>query len=514
MRRVREMLKLRLDAGLSLQEVAFRSGIARSTLRAMVSRFENSGLPWPLPLDLSDAELEARLYGDAGSKRGHRSKPEPDWALIYRELRGNKHVTLETLWSEYAEAHPDGYRYSRFCELYASWAKRLPVTMRQAHLGGDKLFVDYAGDTVPVIIDVRTGKTQDAHIFVAVMGGSSLTFAHASWTETLPAWIDAHIQAFAYFGGAPRLLVPDNPKVAVIKACFYDPQVNRTYGEMAAYYGTALLPARPRRPRDKAKVERAVLIIERWLLGRLRRRRFHSLAEVNTAIAELLIWLNDQRVLRYIQRTRRQLFDVVDAPLLTPLPAEPYTFAEWRVRKVGMDYHVDIDGHFYSVPYRYARATVELRATLRTVEIFFEGDRIAVHRRASGNGKHTTIADHMPSSHRRHKSWTIETIMQEAATIGPSAELLCRLIFEGRPHPEQGVRSCRGIVNLARGFGAPRVEAACLRALEIGARAYGPVRSILDKKLDGLPAQHLRGATPQAEPEIEHVNIRGSGYYH
>ncbi|MCB8878559.1 IS21 family transposase, partial [Acidisoma silvae] len=479
-----------------------------------VSRFENSGLPWPLPLDLSDAELEARLYGNAGSKRGHRGKPEPDWARIYHEIKGNKHVTLETLWSEYTEEHPDGYRYSRFCELYASWSKRLPVTMRQTHLGGDKLFIDYAGDTVPVIIDSRTGKTQDAHIFVAVMGGSSLTFAHASWTETLPAWIDAHVQAFAYFGGVPQLLVPDNPKVAIIKACFYDPQVNRTYGEMAAYYGTALLPARPRRPRDKAKVEAAVRIVERWLLGKLRRRRFYSLAEVNAGIAELLTWLNDQRVLRYIQRSRRQLFDIVDAPHLKPLPAEPYTFAEWRVRKVGMDYHLDIDDHFYSVPYRYARATVELRATLRTIEIFFEGDRIAVHRRASGNGKHTTIADHMPSSHRRHKDWTIEKIMQEAVAIGPSAELLCRLIFEGRSHPEQGVRSCRGIVSLAKGFGAPRVEAACLRALEIGARAYGPVRSILDKKLDGLPAQHLRGSTPQTELEIKHVNIRGSRYYH
>jgi transposase len=340
MRRVREMLKLRLDAGLSLQEVAFRSGLARSTLREMVGRFERSGLAWPLPLDLSDAELEVQLYGDAGSKRGHRRKPEPDWATVHRELKSNKHVTLETLWSEYTEAHPDGYRYSRFCELYASWEKRLPVTMRQTHLGGDKLFIDYAGDKVAVIVDRRTGRTQEAHIFVAVMGGSSLTFAHASWTETLPDWIDAHVRAFGYFQGAPSLLVPDNPKVAIIKACFYDPQVNRTYGEMAAHYGTALLPARPRRPRDKAKVESAVRIVERWLLGKLRRRRFYSLADVNAAIAELLDWLNDRRVLRYIQRTRRQLFKAIDAPLLKALPTESYAFAEWRVRKVGMDYHV------------------------------------------------------------------------------------------------------------------------------------------------------------------------------
>ena len=257
MRRVRELLRLRLDAGLPAQQAAVRMGVARSTLREMQSRFEKSGLPWPLPLDLTDVELEARLYGEAGTKQGHRRRAEPDWAAVNRELK-RKHVTLQILWDEYIDANPDGYRYSRFCELYRGWEARLPVTMRQTHLGGDKLFVDYAGDTVPVIIDRRTGETRAAHLFVAVMGGSSLTFAHASWTETLPDWIDAHVRAFDYFQGAPRLLVPDNPKVAIIKACFYDPQVNRTYGEMAAHYDTALLPARPRRPRDKAKVEAAV----------------------------------------------------------------------------------------------------------------------------------------------------------------------------------------------------------------------------------------------------------------
>jgi transposase len=361
MRRVREMLRLIRDAGLGGREVARRTGIAPSTLREMVRRFEGSGLRWPLPLDLTDADLESRLYGEAGTKQGRRRRIEPDWAGLNRELK-RKHFTLQILWDEYIEVNPDGYRYSRFCDLYRGWEARLPVTMRQTHMGGDKLFVDYAGDTVPVIIDRRTGETRAAHLFVAVMGGSSLSFAHASWTEKLPDWIDAHVRAFAYFGGAPRLIVPDNPKVAVIKACFYDPQVNRTYGEMAAHYDTALLPARPRRPRDKAKVEAAVRIVERWLLGTLRHRRFYSLAEVNAAIAELLTRLNDQRVLRYVGRTRRQLFEEIDAPKLRSLPAEPYVLAEWRARKVGLDYHVDIDGHFYSVPYRHARAGVEVRA--------------------------------------------------------------------------------------------------------------------------------------------------------
>jgi len=509
MRRVREMLRLTLDAGLPLSETARRMGIARSTLREMVLRVERSGLPWPLPLDLSDADLEARLYGEAGTKQGHRRRVEPDWAALNRELK-KKHVTLQILWDEYIEVHPDGYRYSRFCELYRSWEARLPVTMRQTHLGGDKLFVDYAGDTVPVIVDLVTGKVRRAHIFVAVMGGSSLSFAHASWTETLPDWIDAHVQAFAYFGGAPRLIVPDNPKVAVIKACFYDPQVNRTYAEMAAHYDTALLPARPRRPRDKAKVEAMVRIVERWLLGTLRHRRFYSLAEVNAAIAELLVWLNNGRILRHIGRTRRLLFEEIDAPRLRPLPAEPYALAEWRVRKIGLDYHVDVAGHFYSVPYRHARATVEVRATLRTIEIFLKGERIAAHVRGSGDGKHTTIAEHMPSSHRRHLGWSIERILTEARAVGASAELLCQLILERRPHPEQGFRSCLGIVRLAKAYGPARLEAACLRALHLDALNYGSVKSILDRRLDGQPV-HRRD--DQDVVVLDHPNIRGPRYY-
>jgi len=512
MRRVRELLRLSLEAGLATREVARRTGVAPSTLREMFRRFQRSGLSWPLPLELGDAELEVLLYGEAGTKQGHRRRAEPDWAALNRELK-KKHVTLQILWDEYIETNPDGYRYSRFCDLYRGWEARLPVTMRQTHLGGDKLFVDYAGDTVPVIVDARTGKMRAAHIFVAVMGGSSLSFVCASWTETLADWIDAHVQAFTYFGGATRLLVPDNPKVAVIKACFYDPQVNRTYAEMAAHYDTAVLPARPRRPRDKAKVEAAVRIVERWLLGRLRHRRFTSLAEVNTAIAELLVRLNDQRVLRHVGRTRRQLFEEIDVPRLQPLPAEPYAFAEWRVRKVGLDYHVDVEGHFYSVPYRHARASVEVRLTPRTVEVFLQGARIAAHLRGSGDGKHTTTPEHMPSSHRRYIDWTIERIIREAERIGPSAAMLCQLILEHRPHPEQGFRTCLGIVRLAKPFGAARLEAACLRALQVGARNYGSVKSILDNRLDGQPVKQPRDGEDQGLA-ILHPNIRGSGYYH
>jgi transposase len=510
---VRDVLRLNA-AGVSGNEIARRVGVASSTVRLTLKRLAAAGLSWPLPADMTDPVLEGQLFTAAGKKQGHRRRTEPDWAAVHRELK-RKHVTLQILWDEYIEANPDGYRYSRFCELYRGWEARLPVTMRQTHLGGDKLFVDYAGDTVPVIVDRRTGEARAAHVFVAVMGGSSLSFAWASWSEKLPDWIDAHVQAFAYFGGAARLIVPDNPKVAVIKACFYDPQVNRTYAEMAAHYDTAVLPARPYKPRDKPKVEAAVRIVERWLLGRLRNRRFYSLAELGAAIAQLLMALNDHRVMRHVGRTRRQLFEEIDAPKLKALPAQPYELAEWRARKVGLDYHVDIDGHFYSVPYRHARAGVEVRATVRTIEVFLKGERIAAHMRGSGDGKHTTLADHMPSSHRRYADWTIERILGEAQAIGPSTHLLCEMILKDRPHPEQGFRACMGIVRLAKAYAHIRLEAACLRALEIGARSYGSVKSILANRLDGQPVLRLTAASPDEPPPASlHPNVRGSRYYH
>jgi transposase len=508
MRRVREVLRLRFVGGVPIREIARRIGVAASTVRLTLDRFQAVGLSWPLPEEMTDAALEARLFAGAGTKQGYRRQAEPDWTSIHRELK-RKHVTLSLLWHEYIECNPEGYRYSRFCDLYRSWEHKLSVTMRQTHLGGDKLFVDYAGATVPVIIDRLTGELCEAQIFVAVMGASNFTHAEATWTQGLANWIGAHTRAFAAIGGVPRLLVPDNTKVAVIKACLYEPQVNRTYAEMAAHYGTAVLPTRPHRPRDKAKVEAAVLVVERWILARLRHRRFYSLAELNAAIGELLKRLNEERPIRRLGRTRRQLLEELDRPALKPLPVEHYVFAEWRVRRVGIDYHVDVEGHFYSVPYRFAQAEVEVRLTGRTVEIFAKGERIAVHLRSSGNGKHTTVPDHMPSSHRRYADWTIDRIRKDAAVIGPATAALCELILEQRPHPEQGFRSCLGILRLARPFGAARLEAAATRAIEIGALTYGSVRSILDHKLD-------RHAAPQRAADgapILHSNIRGSRYY-
>src|ERR1700690_2266506 len=336
-----EMIRLK-SSSVSTHEIARRLGLARSTVRETLRRMEGAGLSWPLPEDMNDEALGAARYASRRSKRGHRRIEEPDWADVHRELK-RKHVTLLILWDEYIAANPGGYSYSRFCELYRSFEKTLSVTMRQTHAAGERLFVDYAGDGVPIVVDRLTGEIRMAQIFVAVLGASSFTFAHASWTQALPDWIDAHVRALEAIGGVPQLLVPDNTKTAVIKACLYDPQVNRTYAEMAAHYGAAILPARPRRPRDKAKVEQAVLIVERWLLGRLRHRTFYSLAEVNAAIGELLKRLNEERPIRRLGVTRRQLLEEVDRPALKPLPAESYEFSEWKKCRVGIDYQIEVD---------------------------------------------------------------------------------------------------------------------------------------------------------------------------
>lgn len=508
MRLVREVLRLITAEQLSVRETARRTGKAPSTVRATLGRLRAAGLSWPLPEELSDSELEERLYGKGGTKPGPARRTEPDWASIHRELK-RKHVTLSILWEEYIAQEPDGLRYSRFCELYRLFAAKLPVVMRQTHAAGEKLFVDYAGDTVPVVVDRLTGKTRPAQIFVAVLGASSLSYAEATWTQSLPDWIAAHAHTLEVIGGVPKLLVPDNTKVAVIKACFYDPQVQRTYAAFAEHYDTGVLPARPRKPRDKAKVESCVLIIERYLLGRLRHRTFYSLGELNQAIREMLADINGRRPLRRLGVTRQQLFEELDRPALKPLPAEPYVYTEWRIRRAGLDYHVEVEDHYYSVPYRFAKDELEVRLTERTVEVFRKGERIAAHLRSSGNHRHTTTPEHMPSSHRHFADWSIERIRREASAIGQSTGTLCELILEERRHPEQGFRACLGIVRLAKSFGRERVEAACLRALEIGARSYGSVKSILDNNLD-------RQAGPKRTadgPAILHANIRGPRYY-
>src|SRR6267154_414583 len=437
MRHVREIIRLKFSAGISTREIARRLGIAASTVRETLRRFEGAGLGWPLPDGMSDGDMEAALYANHGTKRGHRRHAEPDWPTVHQELK-RKHVTLVIVWDEYIAANPGGYSYSRFCELYRGFESKLSPTMRQTHAAGERLFVDYAGDGVPVVIDRLTGEIRKAQIFVAVLGASSFTFAHASWTQALPDWIGAHIRALEVIGGVPHLLVPDNTKTAVIKAC-----------------------------------------------------------------------LNEERPIRRLGVTRRQLLEQIDRPALKVLPTEPYEFSEWRTCRVGIDYHIEVAAHYYSVPHRFARAEVDARLTARTVEIFLKGERIAAHMRGGGNHKHTTVPEHMPSSHRRYAGWTIERIRADARLVGPATAALCELILEQRPHPEQGFRACLGGVRLARPYGAERLEAAAERAIDIGARTYGSVKSILDNHLDRRSAQkRATDGTP-----ILHANIRGPRYY-
>jgi len=508
MRRIREILRLKHECGASDRAIGRSLGIARSTVALTLDRVAAAGLAWPLSATLSDRVLEALLYAGAGSRQGMRRKAEPDWTHVHRELR-RPGVTLMLLWEEYRAREPGGYGYSRWCDLYRSWEGRLSPTMRQAHPAGERLFVDYAGQTVEVV-DGRTGEVRQAQVFVAAMGASSYTYAEATWTQTLPDWIGSHTRALAFFGGVPAQLVPDNPRVGVDRANWYEPGLNRTYLDLATHYGTAILPARVRRPRDKAKVEVAVLVVERWILARLRHRRFFSLAELNEAMALLVTDLNS-RPMRRLGVSRRDLFLELDHPALKPLPTQAYEYAEWRLRRVSLDYHVDIDGHYYSVPYRLIRDQVEARLTTRTVEIFHKGERVAVHLRGTGRGRHTTVPDHMPSAHRRHAEWTIERIQRTAARIGPSTARLLSIILESRPHPEQGYRACLGILRLARQYGEPRLEAACDRGLDIGASSYGSIQSILKNGLDRQP----RPPSQQGELVLpDHPNIRGPRYYH
>ena len=507
MRRVREILRLKHECGATDRAIARSLGIARSTVAVTLDRLAAAELGWPLPATLSDRVLEAMLYVSPGTQCGARRKLEPDWTHVHRELR-RPGVTLMLLWEEYRQDAPDGYGYSRWCELYRGWEGRLSPTMRQSHPAGERMFVDYAGQTVD-LCDGRSGEIRAAQIFVAVMGASSYTYAEASWTQTLPDWIGSHVRALAFMGGAPAQLVPDNPKVGVTRANWYEPGLNRTYLDLATHYRTAILPARPRKPRDKAKVEVGVLVVERWILARLRNRRFFSLSELNQAIAELVADLN-ARPMRRLGVSRRDLFLELDKPALKSLPTEPYEYAEWRLRRVGLDYHVDIDGHYYSVPHRLIREQLDARITAHTVELFRKGERVAVHLRGAGRGRHTTIAEHMPSSHRRYAEWTIERIGREAAAIGPSTAKLTELILESRPHPEQGYRACIGILRLGRQYSAARLEAACDRGLDIGARSYGSIQSILKHGLDKQPARAAR----QSELLPDHPNIRGSRYYH
>jgi transposase len=504
MRKIRDVLRLSAN-GMSKRQIAASLGISATAAGECIRRARHAGLGWPVADELTDAGLEDRLYPRPASA-AEEQRPQPAWALIHRELR-RPGVTLQLLWEEHRAAHPNGYGYSRFCELYRAWAGRLSPVMRQSHVAGERMFVDYAGTQLDVI-DGASGEVMRAQLFVATLGASNYTYAEATRTQSLSDWIGSHTRAFAFFGGVTAMVVSDNLRSGITKACFYEPAVNRTYAEMAAHYDTAIVPARPNKPRDKAKVEVAVQVATRWIIAKLRNRRFFSLAELNAAIAELLVHLNN-RVSRHLGASRRSLFEALERPVLKVLPPEPYAFAEWKECRVGLDYHVEVEKHYYSVPHQLLREKMWARITARTVEVFFRGKRVAAHARSSSNRKHTTIREHMPSSHQRYADWTPERLKRLAGEIGRNTSALVHIILRERAHPEQGFRASIGIVGLARLHGRERLEAACGRAIEIGALSYRSVKSILMNNLD-----RRRPAMPADGPAITHTNVRGPDYFH
>jgi len=506
MRKIREVLRLRLEAGLSARQVAASLQMARSSVKDYERRLAAAGLGWPLPAELSDVELERRLFPPPPALP-RAARAVPDWSVLHQELR-RPGVTLMLLWEEYKADHPEGFQYSWFCEHYHAWAGKLDVVMRQTHRAGEKLFVDYAGQTVEVI-ERTTGEVRTAQIFVAVLGASNYTYAEASWTQSLPDWIGAHVRAFQFMGGVPELVVPDNLLSGVRRAHRYEPDLNPTYQELASHYGVAVLPARVRRPRDKAKVEAGVQVVERLILAALRNRRFFSLTELNAAIAALLERLN-RRPFKKLPGSRRESFERLDQPALRALPATPYVFATWKRVRVHIDYHVEVDGHYYSVPYALVKQPLEVRLTATTVECFHKGQRVASHLRSHLKGHHTTVPEHMPKAHREYAEWTPQRLVRWAEQSGAATAEVIAHILAHRPHPQQGFRSCLGILRLAERYGADRLEAACRRALRLNACRYKSIESMLRR---GLDRQALPEQRELALPAV-HEHLRGPDYYH
>jgi transposase len=472
-----------------------------------MNRARYAGLTWAQAEALDDDELTARLYGTRSETKKQRE--QPDFAHVQIELR-RPGVTLERLHWEYVQDHPGGYYgYSRFCELYKEWRKNRGLSMRQQHRGGEKLFIDYSGKK-PHIIDPKTGEVREVELFVAVLGASNYTYAEATYTQKSQDFIASHVRALEHMGGVPGALVPDQLKSAVTRSGRYEMTIQRTYAEMARHYGTAVVPARPYKPRDKAKAEVAVQIVQRYVLGHLRNRQFFSLEALNECIREKLEELNNKPMRKYGGATRKQLFEKLDRPALSPLPTERFVYAAWKRVKVNIDYHVEVAKHYYSVPYQLVGEYLEARFTATTVELYHKGKRVAGHVRSYHGARHTTNVEHMPKAHRKHLEWSPSRLMNWATKTGPSVAVLVKDILESRPHPEQGYRSCLGILRLSKRYGEERLNAACERALRVSARSYRSVESILRK---GLDRASLDDSRPSDREALEHDNVRGAEYY-
>ena len=505
MRQITEILRLKYEAKLSNEKVARACGVSKGVVCKYLHLAAARGVTWPLPEGTDEARLE-RLLFPATEKPSRFAKP--DYFQVHQELK-RKGVTLQLLWAEHVAVHETrAYRYTQYCHHYRQWRKKQRRSMRQVHHAGEKTFIDYCGPTVPITCR-HTGEIRQAQVFVAVLGASSYTYAEATWTQSLPDWIASHQRMFRFHDGVTELLIPDNLLAGVTDANRYTPVINTTYAEMAAHYQTAVLPARPRKPKDKAKAEAAVQVVERWILARLRHHTFFSLPELNQAIAELLPDLNE----RHFQGqtvSRRDLYEQLDRPALRPLPDTPYEYAEWRKAKPGIDYHISVNKRFYSVPHALVGQTLDVRLTAETVEVLHKGNRVAVHARY-GPQRFSTLVDHMPHSHRAHREWSPGRFLRWAQDIGPCTRQVVQQQLENRPHPEHGYRACLGLLNLSRRYSKARLEKACERALAIRSINYQSIASILKQ---GLDQQTLEGDAHLQDDLPLHDNVRGAGYYH
>ena len=510
MRKTSEVLRLKHEVGLTNREIARSLGLTHPTVSKYLDHARQAGLTWPLPEDLDEARLDRLLFPEAddneGSSRG--ARPLPDLAQIHKELR-RKHVTLQLLWEEYRTEHSDGYSYTQFCEHYKRWKAPLEVTLRQRHIAGEKTFLDWAGKTLSWT-DPERGQDHPAFLFVAALGASDYLFAQAFADQQLASWIEAHIYMAEFYDGVTRLWIPDNAKTGVVKPCYYEPQIHDTYQELADHYNTAILPTRTYRARDKAKVENAVLHSERRIMARLRDQSFFSLGAINAAIRQCLAELN-ARPFQKMAGSRLELYQELDQPVLRPLPSHRYQIGEWKEAKANIDYHVQVDWHNYSVPYQLTQQRIEVRLAARTVELFHQGRRVAAHPRSRAKGGFTTDPAHRPKAHEKHLDWTPGRLIHWAREIGPQCDQAVTHILESKPHPEQGYRSCLGILRLAKGYGHERIEAACRRALAVDAVTYRSIASILKTKLDQQPLPEQEGGVPS--PVAHHDNIRGEAYY-
>ncbi len=505
MRKTTEVLRLRA-AGMSAREIARAVNIARSTVAEYLRRADAAGVSWPLREGLDEEGLEALLFPTVEQTT---ERPVPDWAEVHRQLRSRRnHVTLRLTWLEWREQHPDGLGYSQYCAHYRRFLQSLDVVMRLSYAPGTRMFVDFSGDKA-TWCDAGTGEVHEADVFVAVLGCSGMLYVEATRGQDLFSWVGAHVHAFTAFCGVPEVTVPDNLKAAVTTACFYEPELNATYAELATHYNTVVLPTRVRRPRDKAAAEAGVLTVERWVLAPLRNRQFFSLAELNAAIAAEVAKVNT-RPFRGEMSSRKDLFDELERPALRPLPERAYELAQWKKATVSIDYHVQgPDKKLYSVPYQLVRQRLDLRVSATTIEVYRSGRRVASHVREHGRRRYVTDPAHMPASHRAHAEWTPSRLISWGRSISPETGTFIERLLESRPHPEHAYRACLGLMNLARRYGDERLSLACRRALSIRSISYTSVKSILSEGLDRLPLPGEE-ATP---PPPMHENLRGAAYF-